>query len=127
MELFLLKLVGLFRPLASLSYAATFFEIAGIALFGLLVVALLANSAMRKSLRFSSVDAAIVTFTLWCIAIYVIYFEAARISDVAKLVIPLLSFIVVKHVLHERSGYEYGLDSIYYWTKLPRWRGAYEG
>jgi O-antigen ligase len=151
MELFLLKLVALFRPLVSLNYAATVFEVAGSTLFGALIIALLANSAVRKSLTLSSVDAAIITFTLWCFAIYVIYFETAHLKEVAKLVIPLLSYIVVKNVVRNRQEYEAllrwilvgfavpivlslvlilegsGVDYVSYWTNLERWRGAYEG
>ena len=151
MELLLLQLVALLRPLASIDWAAAIFEIVGVGLFGLLVAALLADSAVRKSLIFSAVDAAILSFSVWCLAIYVIYFHAARIGEVAKLVIPLLSYIVVKNVVRDRSEYEtllrwmlvgfsipivistvliatgHGLDSILYWTKEPRWRGAYEG
>jgi O-antigen ligase len=151
MELFLLKFVALFRPLVSLNYAATVFEVAGSALFGALIVALLAIGAVRKSLKFSFVDAAIITFTLWCLAIYIIYFESARLKEVAKLVIPLLSYIAVKNVVRNRQEYEAllrwilvgfavpialsmvlilngsGVDYVSYWTNLERWRGAYEG
>jgi len=151
MELFLLKLVGLFRPLASIEFAAAIFEVAGIGLFGLLGVAFLANSAMRKSLRVSAVDAVIVVFALWCLAIYVIYFEHAYIRDVAKLLIPMLGYIVVKNVVQNRSEYEAllrwmiigfsiptamsavliiggsGLDYVDYWTDALRYRGVYEG
>jgi O-antigen ligase len=151
MELFLVNLVALLRPLASLEFASVIFEIAGIVLFGLLVGAILANSAMRKALKISSVDAAISAFTLWCFAIYLIYFEVALIKEVGKLVVPLLSYIVTKNVVRDRSEYTAllrwalvgfsipivlstvmiingsGIDYVSYWTDLSRWRGAYEG
>ena len=151
MELLLLQLVALFRPLASIELAAAFFVVLGVGLFGMLVVALLANSATRKSLKFSAIDVVIAVFALWCLAIYVIYFESANISDVAKLLIPMLSYTVVKNVVRGPSDYEAllkwmllgfaiptvmsaalivmgnGLDYTDYWTDALRYRGVYEG
>lgn len=151
MELFLLKAVALFRPLASMEFASAIFEIAGIGFFALLVGALLISSAVRKSLSFSAIDAAIITFSVWCAATYLIYFDLALIKEVAKLLIPLLGFVVVKNVVRERSEYVgllrwalvgfavpillsaaliangQGVDYVSYWTDVARWRGAYEG
>jgi O-antigen ligase len=151
MELILLKLVAFFRPLASIKYAADVFEIVGVGLFGLIVLVFLSNSALRKTITVSAVDVVIVSFALWCIAIYIIYFDKARISEVAKMLIPLLSYIVVKNVVRERAQYTrllfwmiigfsvplmvsvfliatgQGLDYVSYWTGIPRWEGAYTG
>src|SRR5581483_1471532 len=145
MELFLLNAVALFRPLASMEFASAIFEIAGIGFFALLVGALLISSAVRKSLSFSAIDAAIITFSIWCAATYLIYFDLALIKEVAKLLIPLLGFVVVKNVIRERSEYAgllrwalvgfavpillsaaliangQGVDYVSYWTDVARW------
>ena len=60
MELFLLKLVALFRPLASMEYVEPLFSVLGVGLFALLFAAVLIKAALNKSLRMSAVDGAIV-------------------------------------------------------------------
>jgi O-antigen ligase len=151
MELFLLNLVAFLRPLASMQFAAVVFEIAGVGLFGLIVLVFLSNSALRKAITLSAVDLAIIAFTLWCLSVYVIYFDKARISEVVKMLIPMLSYIVVKNVVTSRADYGklllwmiagfslpllasiylittgQGLDYVSYWTGIPRWEGAYTG
>jgi O-antigen ligase len=151
MELFLLKLVAFLRPLASMKDAAVVFEIAGVGLFALIVLVFLSNSALRKAIMLSSVDIAIIAFSVWCVSVYVIYFDKARVSEVVKMLIPMLSYIVVKNVVN--NGVEYrkllfwmivgfsiplilsvyliltgqGLGYVSYWTGIPRWEGAYTG
>jgi len=149
MEFLLLKVVSMFRPLASLGYAEAFFDIAGAALFALLVVALLLDSAVRKTLSLSAVDLLIGMFAIWCLTIYVVYFEQAHIAHVVKMLIPLFSYIAVKNVVKERVQYVKlllwmivgfsvpvvvsagliaagkGVDYVSFWTGIPRWAGAY--
>lgn len=149
MELVLLKLVGLFRPLASIEYAEIVFDVAAIALFAMLVGAFLVNSATRRAIRLSAIDVTVFAFATWCLATYVIYFESSDIRHVAKLLIPLLSFTVVKNVVRDRLQYRdllfwilvgfsiplilsvmliatgKGVDHVNYWTGIPRWQGAY--
>ncbi len=149
MELLLLKLVSLLRPLASMGYAEAFFDIAGAGLFVFLVAALLSDSAVRKTLSLSVVDLLIGMFAIWCLTIYVVYFEEASIAHVVKMLIPLISYTVVKNVVKERAQYAKlllwmivgfsvpvilsgaliatgkGVDYVSYWTGLPRYAGVY--
>jgi O-antigen ligase len=151
MELFLLHLVAIIRPLASMSYAAELFDVVGIGLFAILIVAMSANFALRQTIRISLIDSLILVFSLWCVAIYLIYLEYAYIRDVVKLIVPMLSYTVAKNVLASRLQYRNmlgwmiagfsvpvllsaalimtgnGIDYVSYWTGLTRWQGAYEG
>jgi O-antigen ligase len=153
MELFLLKLVALARPLISMRYGETFFAILGIGLFAILVGAVLMRSALQKSLRFSPIDALIFAFMTWCVARAVIYLDGSYISQLTKLLVPLLSYFVVKNIVPDReeyrrvifwiilgfsiptllsagqiaSGVSDAVTSVKYQTGLPRWQGAYSG
>ena len=65
MEILLMNLVAVVRPLSSIRYGQQFYELAGAGLFGALMLSLIANSAVRKSLRLSLIDGLIVAFTIW--------------------------------------------------------------
>lgn len=151
MELFLIQFAAFLRPLASLDVAEAAFEVAGIALFGLVVLAVLISGASRKVLKLSAVDFAIAAFTVWCLTAYIVYYDVSRIRDVAKLLIPLLTYVAVKNVISNDSQYVsvlrwalfgfaapillstvlimtgQGYDYVSYWTNIVRWRGAYQG
>jgi len=150
-ELFLIKIAAFFRPIASLEYAETLFELVGGALFLVLLGALLMRMATSKAVYLSLIDLLIFAFVLWCLAIYVVYYDSARIKDVAKLLIPPLTYVVAKNVVQTRCDYRAlllwmlagfvlpivlsvvliatgeGVDYVSYWTDLPRWEGAYVG
>jgi O-antigen ligase len=153
MELILLKLVALARPLISMRYAESFFSILGISLFGILVGTVLMRAAMRQSLRLSTIDLLIFAFMTWCIARAVIYLDGSYISQLTKLLVPLLSYIVVKNVIPDRDEYRRlifliivgfsiptllsagqialgvsdAVSSVKYQTGVLRWQGAYLG
>lgn len=151
MELLLLNLAAFIRPLASIKYAETLFSVLGVALFGVLFVGLLARLAVRKSLRLSVVDGIIIAFTVWCLVISVIYIESARMGEVGKLLIPLLSYTIVKNLVPTLQEYRNllffmiagfllptlwsalwiatdnpaAIDMVNYWTGVKRWEGIY--
>lgn len=151
MELLLVKMVALLRPLGSIGYAEPIFEGFAVGVFGLLLAALTVNSAVRKSLRLSGVDALIIAFTIWCVTASIVYFHAVRMGEVAKLLLPVLSYTIVKNVLSDRSEYRRfliwaliglavpavwsaalivaqspsGVDMVNYWTQVTRWKGIY--
>ena len=153
MELFLLKLVALARPLISMRFGEAFFAILGISLFGILVGAVLMRAAMQKSLRLSPIDGLILAFMTWCVARALIYIDASYISQLTKLLVPLLSYIVVKNVVPDREEYRRvifwiilgfsvptllsagliaigssgAVDMVIYTTGVLRWQGAYDG
>lgn len=149
MELLILKLVAVLRPLASIKYLEAAFDVLGVGLIILLLAALVMRGAVHKTLTLSAIDLLIVGFGIWCFAIYVIYFEAAQVRYVFKLLIPLFSYIVVKNIVHERADYMNmlfwlivassipvlvsaglilagsGIDRVNYWTGVVRYEGAY--
>jgi O-antigen ligase len=151
MELFLVKIVALFRPIASaqnvLGSAAP--DLLAIGLFLVMVGVFAVNSALRKSLIITSIDMIIMAMVVWCISIYAIYFEVTKIKEVAKLLIPLLSYMVTKNILRKPEDYKgmlfwmiagFSVTSILsagmilagkgvagqnYWTGVVRWEGVY--
>jgi len=153
MELFLLKLVALLRPLASMEYAEALFNILGIGLFAILFAAVLMKAALSKSLRLSAIDGVIVAFAAWCIAISGIYYEETQIAEVLKVLVPILSYTIAKNVIPDQQAYRRflfwiiigfavptlvsasliavgsatALDGVNYWTQVPRWKGVYTG
>jgi O-antigen ligase len=153
MELLLIYLVAVVRPLAAMRYGEQFYELFAIGLFGVLMLSLIANSAVSKSLRLSLIDGLIVAFTIWGIATSCIYYEGVAIGEVAKLLIPLLSYIAAKNVIQNTGQYRRlllwmivgfsvptlmsgalilagdpdSIQQIRYWTSLARWQGVYSG
>lgn len=151
MELLLLQLVVLFRPLASMKVLDAVFVPLGGGLFLLLVGAFLVRAAVHKDLRFNAVDAVIVAFTIWCLTVALVYYESTRIGDVIKLLVPLLSYTIAKNIVSDRETYQrlmvwmfigfllptlgsalliaanhpMALDMVNYWTNVPRWEGLY--
>lgn len=151
MELVLLKMVAFLRPLGGIKYAEVAFELISILLIIALGVALLVHGATRKALRFSAIDALILAFAAWCLTTYVIYFESASFAEVAKLLIPLLSYTIAKNIIGNERQYRAllfwiivgfaiptvvsavlillgeGVQYVSYWTGVSRWEGVYIG
>lgn len=151
MELFLLKIVALVRPLASMQYAEQLFNVLGIGLFAAIVFALFVHGSVRKKIRLSVIDGAIIAFTVWCISISLIYYEVVLVGDIAKLLIPLLTFTITKNIVSDQGEYRKllfwmivgfsvpavisavlimaesptALDVVNYWTQIARWQGIY--
>jgi O-antigen ligase len=149
MELLLLKLVAVLRPLASMKYAENYFEIVGVGLFALMIVGIFSYCAVRKTLTLSAIDLLIFAFAIWCLTIYLAYFEVTGIKSVVVILIPLFSYIVVKNVVKDRVQYlgvlfwiivgfiipvilsavlivtGKGVDYVSYWTGITRWQGVY--
>lgn len=153
MEMLLLKLVALLRPLGSVEVARPVFDVLGIGLFALLCLVFLSTSAVRRSINVSSVDLAIFAFSAWCVSIYLIYFDKSDPRDLLKIIIPLLGYTIVKQVVGDRrqyetllfwmlvgfivptvwsavliaTGSEKAIHYVSYWTGVARYDGAYEG
>jgi O-antigen ligase len=111
------------------------------------------KAALSKSLRLSAIDGAIVAFTVWCLAISGIYYEGTKIAEVLKVLVPVLSYTLVKNIIPDQQAYRRllfwiiigfavptlvstsliavgsatALDHVNYWTQVPRWKGAYTG
>jgi O-antigen ligase len=152
MELLLVKLIALIRPLVSTEYTGVFAEAFGVGLFGLVLITLLIVGAVRKSIRISAIDIMIFAFTAWSVSVYVIYFDSAQIAELLKLLIPLFGYIVVKNVVQTWSEYKrllgwmivgsfiptllsaalilagsvMAVDMVNYWSGVTRWKGVYD-
>ncbi len=151
MELFLLTLSALLRPILNIAILEDAGDIVAIGMFALLSLAVLSDAAMRKDLQLAATDLLILAFCGWCLAVYVIYFDHAHVKDLAKIMIPLLTYTVAKNVIKNKSQYlgimrasmagfalpivvsavmialGKGLESINYWTGAPRYGGIYAG
>ena len=151
MELIFLKVVAFSRPLASMKYFEALFAVLGIGLFAALFLALLIRGSLRQSLRLSGVDAAIFAFSIWCLAAGLIYYERFDAGDIMKLLIPLLSYTVVKNVVSSAQEHRQvmfwailgfvvptllsalliaiahpgAVDMVMYYTGVTRWQGVY--
>lgn len=158
MEAFLLYLSAFLRPIFFANVAGpTLFEIAAIGMFVVLAVMFLSNAALRKKIRITTIDLFIVLISFWCIATYVIYYEYGELREVARLLLPLFTYVVAKNVLRDDISYwrmvrymlwgfalpvvvsaalilsgkgaeQIGDGSIVnYWTGMVRWEGIYFG
>ena len=152
MEIFLLNVVAFLRPIFFIDLDGTnAFDVAAIFTFGLLIAGYLVNAALKKDAQFSGSDFLIFAFVLWCVAVYVIYIDKSDLRAVARLVIPLLTYVIAKNVIRRREDYETilgliiigfvvpvllsvylivtgrGIDLVDYWTGITRWQGAYHG
>lgn len=156
MEGHLLSLLAFLRPLFFIEFEGRLlglnvFELAAIGLSGLLVGALLIRSTVHKDLDLTAIDFFMLAFTFWCISIYLIYIDNADIGEVAKLVLPLLTYTVSRNVIVSRRMYERiiwamllglsiplvmsaglivmgkSISYVNYWTDVPRYEGVYAG
>lgn len=151
MELILLQIAAFIRPLASMEYAEPLFAALGVGLFGLLLGGLLIRAAVQQTLRFSTVDTFVVAFSIWALTGTAIYYQDARVGELLKLVLPILSYTVVKNIVPDREAYRRlvvwilvgfsipailsvalialnhpsAVDMVNYWTDVTRWKGVY--
>lgn len=154
MEYFLLQIVAFLRPIFFMEIGlSSFFDIGGIGIVAVFLVALLIRGAVGQTLAFNSVDALIAAFSLWCVLCALIYPDTLDVRSLGKVVAPFLCYTVAKNVLRTPAQYmrmlalmilgyvlpvvisagmimvgkgaeKYGAD---YWTGLVRWQGIYDG
>src|SRR5437868_2649699 len=105
MELAILKLVGFLRPITAIEFFAPGFDVAAIGFGALLLGALAIHGAVGKRLHLTEIDVCIVLFSLWCLAIYVVYFDTAHIADVMKLLLPMVGYVAAKNTMQQPEDY----------------------
>lgn len=159
MDTILLYIAALLRPLLSFNFigatdAARMTELFGLAAIALMIpilMAVLYKVAVRKTVIFSPIDLMMGAFVVWCISIYVIYFDHTNGRDVVKMVVPYFTYFIAKNVLNDRKQYlrmialmsgAYsvpillsaalilsggGIYMVNYWTGVARYQGAYIG
>lgn len=156
MEYTFLQIFALLRPVLFMDLGGSLFgldllEIMGILLSAILIVGLLGRAALTKTLRISPIDLSIAAFVLWCIAVWLIYLDKAHLKELAKLIIPLITYIVVKNSINDEAQYRRiiwmvllgfsvpiaisaaltvmgeGVYLVNYWSGAPRYKGAFSG
>jgi len=156
MDAALLNLLAVLRPIffidsGSQLFGLKIFDVAAIGLSALLMFALSITMTLRKSVRFSPIDLFLLAFAFWCVAAYVIYPDKSILKELAKLILPPLTYVAAKNILVDRTAYQkmltfliigfsvpvllsgalivmgQGVEYISYWTKIPRYRGVYSG
>jgi O-antigen ligase len=152
MELFLLQLAAFLRPIFFISIGVeNLFDIAALVISTFLCVAFFANAALRRNMRISEIDFAILVFSVYCVAVSLIYFDKVYWREVPKLLIPLWTYVVAKNVIRSEAAYcgllrimiigfivpvvmsaviiiaGGGVENLDYYTGIPRWRGIYDG
>lgn len=156
MEYLLLGVFAFLRPVLFVDLGLqvgglNLFELSAIALSAVLFGGLLIHAALTRSIRLSVIDLLIAGFVLWCITIFLAYVERADVRELAKFVLPFLTYIVVKSVAQDRDRHRklmwvmilgfsipvlasagliavgLGVDRINYWTGEIRYLGVYTG
>lgn len=159
MDTILLYIAAFLRPLLSFNFIGAsdearmteLFGLAAIALMIPILMAVLYKVAVRKIVIFSPIDLMMGAFVVWCISIYVIYYDVSNGRDVVKMLVPLFTYFIAKNVLNDRKQYlrmialmigAYsvpivlsaalilsggGIDYVNYWTGVSRYQGAYVG
>lgn len=126
-------------------------DVGAIGIAAVLVVSFLSNTALRKSVEVTQIDLFIFLFVGWCVSIYLVYFEKADIKQLARLTLPLVTYVVAKNILRDSASYlrvlgagicgyvvpvvisagmtaaGLGIESVNYWTGEPRYKGVYSG
>ena len=111
MELFLLKTFAFLRPLLSIHLEQKIagigvLDVAGIGLIAVLGVALSMRMAVSgQYVRFSSIDAWVVVYMLWCFVTSLIYPDKTDFRELVKWVAPYLTYLVAGKILHNRQQY----------------------
>ena len=105
-ELVLIALYFL-RPIAyGLSQIAVFglnfLEFFAVISFVFLILLALANAGRFK---LTITDAFIVAFVLWCGGAFFVYLEKAQVADLAKFLIPFLSYLILRNSIHSREQF----------------------
>lgn len=156
MDYLLLQIFAILRPIMFIElpislFGLNLFEVAAIVLSLFLMLGLLIRGALVKDFSVSGIDLAMIGFSGWCITVFAIYPQYSDLRDLARLVLPFLTYLAAKTVLRTTARYRkllwlllvgfsvpvvmsagliaagYGVDRINYWTGIPRYMGAYSG
>lgn len=107
MELFLLYLSAFLRPVSFIEWeSANVFDLAAIGLTGALILAFLSRSAVRKDAQLGPIDILGVGFAAWCITAYVAYVEMANVRELARLIIPVITYTLARNILIDIADYK---------------------
>jgi len=155
MEIFLTQILYLFRPILStelVDWALLgfgFFDLAAILLFLLVFVAFSLKLLHKAREPVSSIEVWAVLFVVWTTISYLVHIDLSSDAAYAKLVIPPLTYILLKRILPDRATHVRmlflmlvgfllpffqsaaltfqgeGVDQVVYWTGTERYKGVY--
>ena len=157
MELLLLQIFSILRPPTLMDVGLNvlgmkMFDLAGVALIGILVISIFIHLGLGKKIQWTAVDLLIVLYVLWCIGISIIYPDKTEPRDLVKWVSAFMTYLVAKTVIETHDDYAKiillfllglsvpilissimihldlpsALDKEYYATKLKLYKGAYD-
>ena len=157
MEIYIVQILYLFRPILNAELVDwgllgfNFFELLAILLFLALVAAFALGALQKKRNPVSRVEVWAVLLIVWITISYVVHVDISSLSTYAKLVIPLMTYVMLKRILPDRAAHirlvflmligfllplimsavmtyqGEGLRSVSYWTGLERYTGVYRG
>ena len=155
MEIFFVKLLYFLRPIFNAALVDwrllgfSFFELAAILLLLALTVAFALKVLQKTRDPVSGVEVWVALLIAWCTISFLVHIEISRGSEYVKLIMPLLTYILLKKILPDRSAHARmvflmlvgfllpfvisavmtyrgeGLGMTIYWTGAERYRGVY--
>lgn len=157
MEIFIVQLLYLLRPMLNAElvnwglFGFNLFELAAILLFLALAAAFSFKLLQKNRQPISNIEVWAALLIGWITISYIVHIEISSVATFAKLVIPLLTYILLKRILPNRETHVRmiflmligfllpvaasavmtyqgeGLRSVSYWTGLERYAGLYGG
>ena len=155
MEIFIVQALYLLRPMLNAEWAQWrllgfgFLELAAILLFLALAAAFTLKTLQKDRQPVSGVEIWAALLIVWITISYIVHIEISSISQYAKFIIPLMTYIMLKRILPDRSVHVRmiflmlvgfllpfilsaiitsqgeGVHQVVYWTGLERYRGVY--
>ena len=156
MDFLLLQIFAFLRPIMFIETpfslaGLNLFEIGAILLSLLLILGVLVRMTLMKDVGVDGIDLAMIGFSGWCIAVFVIYIDQADVKELGKFVLPFLTYLAAKSVIRDVEQYRrilwllivgfglpvaastvltllgLGVDRVNFWTGIPRYLGVYSG
>lgn len=156
MDLILIKLVALLRPVLFVETGISVggfsvFELAGIGLTALLLVSFSVTAVVNRRLMIAPPDVAIALFVIWAVFSYAINRNEANLSETARIILPLITYVIAANVIRTEEEFlsilralligfgviiainalyvasGRGIQTVSYWTGIPRYEGVYAG
>lgn len=155
MDIFFVQLLYFLRPMLNAELVDwsllgfSFFELAAILLFLLLMAAFSLKLMHKTRDPVSGVEVWATLLILWCTISYVVHIEISSAAAYLQLIMPLMTYIMVKRILPDRSAHArlvfimligfllpfaisavmtyqgQGLGMVVYWTGTERYKGVY--
>lgn len=156
MEIFFVQLLYFLRPMLNAELVTwrflgfSFFELAALLLFLLLAASFSLKLLHKSRDPVSGVELWAALLIVWCTISFFVHIEISRGSDYVKLILPLVTYILIKRILPDRSAHirmiflmligfllpfvisavmtyqGEGLGKVIYWTGTERYKGVYD-